>query len=258
MNTNKTISAAAKRRRQKVMMQRCMTCLVVSTGLIVGIATATLANISHQKGVQALNGEISKLSGRVTELASENQDLGAALQQSDDALRQSNEALQQANDRLRLFVDDTDVRAAEPTYYNIPLSKELQLYTYTRCVDYGIPEHYELVLAMMWQESNYTPDTISSTNDYGIMQINVCNHEWLSELLGITDFLNVYQNIDAGTYVISKLLIKYKDEHKALMSYNMGENGAKLNWDAGIYTSAYSRGIVTKREAIKANNYNAD
>lgn len=241
MSTNKRISAAARRRRQKVIMQRRIACLVVSTGLIAGAAFAS--NHFHQKEVQALNDEICRLNVQVTELASENQDLSAALQKS--------------NDKLRLFVDDTEVRAAEPTYYDIPLSKDLQLYTYNRCVEYGIPEHYELILAMMWQESNYTPDIISATDDYGIMQINACNHEWLSDLLGTTNFLDVYQNIDAGTYIISKMLLKYGDEHKALMAYNMGENGAALNWDAGIYTSSYSREIIAKREVIKSNNYNA-
>lgn len=242
MSTKSRISAAAKRRRQQVMMQRRIACLVVSTGLVVGTVFTT--NLFHQKSVQALNDEIESLSNQVMELTTRNQDLSAALQES--------------NDKLRLFVDDTEVRAAEPAYYDIPLSKELQLYTYTRCVDYGIADHYELVLAMMWQESNFTPDTISKTNDYGIMQINVCNHEWLMDVLGTTNFLDVSQNIDAGTYIISKLLIKYEDEHKALMTYNMGERGASLNWEAGIYTSNYSRGVVAKREAIEANNYNAN
>ena len=242
MSTKYKYSAAAKRRRQRKLMRRRIACLVVSTGLIAG--TAFASNHFHQKDVQALNDEICRLNVQVKELASENQDLSAALQKS--------------NEKLRLFVDDTEVRAAEPTYYDIPLSKELQLYTYTRCVDYGIPEHYELVLAMMWQESNYTPDIVSATDDYGIMQINACNHEWLSDLLGTTNFLDVYQNIDAGTYIISKMLLKYGDEHKALMAYNMGENGAALNWDAGIYTSSYSREIIAKREAIKSNNYNAN
>lgn len=242
MSTNKRISAAARRRRQKVIMQRRIVCLVVSTGLIAG--TAFASNHFHQKEVQALNDEICRLNVQVTELASENQDLNTALQKS--------------NEKLRMFVDDTTVCATEPTYYDIPLSKELQLYTYTRCVDYGIPEHYELVLAMMWQESNFTPDTISKTNDYGIMQINACNHEWLRDVLGTTNFLDASQNIDAGTYIISKMLLKYEDEHKALMAYNMGERGASLNWEAGIYTSNYSRGVVAKREAIEANNYNAN
>lgn len=241
MSTKYKYSAAAKLRRQRKLMRCHITCLVVSAGIITSLAYAF--NQYYTKRVQALQSDIDKLNQQVTELTTRNQDLSAALQKS--------------NDKLRLFVDGTEVRAAEPTYYDIPLSKDLQLYTYNRCVEYGIPEHYELILAMMWQESNYTPYIISATDDYGIMQINACNHEWLSDLLGTTNFLDVYQNIDAGTYIISKMLLKYGDEHKALMAYNMGENGAALNWDAGIYTSSYSRGIIAKREAIKSNNYNA-
>lgn len=242
MSTKSRFSAAAKCRRQSVMMRRRIAYLVISTGLVVGAALAI--NSFHQKSVQALNDEIESLSSQVTELTKRNQDLSAALQES--------------NNKLGLFVDDTEVCAAEPAYYDIPLSKELQLYTYTRCVDYGIADHYELVLAIMWQESNFTPDIISETNDYGIMQINFYNHEWVRDTLGTTDFLDVNQNIDAGTYIISKLLLKYEDEHKALMAYNLGERGASLNWESGIYTSEYSRGVVAKREAIESNNYNAD
>ena len=242
MSTKYKCSAAAKRRRQRKLMRRRITCLVVSAGIITSSAYAF--NQYYTKRVQALQSDIDKLNQQVTELTTRNQELSAALQQS--------------NDKLRLFVDDTEVRAAEPTYYDIPLSKDLQLYTYNKCVEYGVPEHYELVLAIMWQESNYTADLISSTDDYGIMQINSCNHSWLVDLLGPTDFLDASDNINAGVYVISKLLIKYGDEHKALMAYNMGEYGASLNWQAGNYTSNYSRGVVAKREAIEANNYTAD
>ena len=242
MSTKYKCSAAAKRHRQRKLMRRRITCLVVSAGIITSSAYAF--NQYYTKRVQALQSDIDKLNQQVTELTTRNQELSTALQQS--------------NDKLRLFVDDTEVRAAEPTYYDIPLSKDLQLYTYNKCVEYGVPEHYELVLAMMWQESNYTADLISSTDDYGIMQINSCNHSWLVDLLGPTNFLDASDNINAGVYVISKLLIKYGDEHKALMAYNMGEHGASLNWQAGNYTSNYSRGVVAKREAIEANNYTAN
>ena len=247
-------SAAAKRRKRRKqrkqrkqckwrrLMIRRISCLVVSAGIIIGSAYAF--NQYHTKSIQALQCDIDKFSQQVTELTTRNHELSAALQQS--------------NDKLRLFVDDTEVRAAEPTYYDIPLSKDLQLYTYNKCIEYGIPDHYELVLAMMWQESNYTADLISETDDYGIMQINSCNHDWLVDLLGPTNFLDANDNINAGVYIISKLLIKYEDEHMALMSYNMGEHAASLNWQAGNYTSNYSRSVMAKREAIKVNNYNAN
>lgn len=234
MSTKYEYSAAAKRRR--------ITCAVVSAGIIIGSVYAF--NQYHSKSVQALQNDIDKLNQQVTELTTRNQELSAALQQS--------------NDKLRLHVDDTEVRATEPTYYNIPLSKDLQLYTYTKCVEYDIPDYYELVLAIMWQESNYTADLISPTNDYGIMQINSCNHSWLVDLFGHIDFLDASDNINAGVYIISKHIIKYGDEHKALMAYNMGERGALRNWQDGNYTSKYSRSVVAKRKAIEANNYNAN
>lgn len=168
-----------------------------------------------------------------------------------------NEALQREINRLEVVVSngaffqgDDEWVANEIVYYDIPLSEELQYYTYIRCVDLGISEYYELILATMWQESNFNPELISSTNDYGLMQINKCNHDWLSKELNITDFLDPYQNIDAGTHIIASLLLKYEDPHKALMAYNFGEAGARKHWDRGIYTSSYSRAIAGKQEQI--------
>lgn len=173
------------------------------------------------------------------------------------AVQEEKEVLQREIERLELVVDNgvffqgnDEWQAEDVPYYDIPLSKELQLYTYTKCEDLGIGNYYELVLAMMWQESDFKPDTISKTKDYGLMQINICNHEWLSEELGITDFLDPYQSIDAGTHIIASLLLKYQDPHKALMAYNYGEAGARSHWNRGTYTSSYSREVAGKQEQI--------
>lgn len=173
------------------------------------------------------------------------------------AVNEEKEVLQREIERLELVVENgtffqgnDEWQAEDVPYYDIPLSKELQLYTYTKCEDLGIGNYYELVLAMMWQESDFKPDTISKTNDYGIMQINICNHEWLSEELGITDFLDPYQSIDAGARIIASLLLKYQDPHKALMAYNYGEAGAWSHWNRGTYTSSYSREVAGKQEQI--------
>lgn len=152
--------------------------------------------------------------------------------------------------RTILFDDTYEWEAEEVPYYNIELTEDLQLYTFTRCADLGIPQYYELVLAMMWQESNYNPTIISKTNDYGLMQINKINHSRLEKQLGITDFLDPYQSITAGTEIIASLLVKYDDPHKALMAYNFGEAGARRHWTQGTYTSAYSRAIAAKQTKI--------
>ena len=163
-----------------------------------------------------------------------------------------------AETKLQTYQDPIEYKTTEVPTYDLPLSVELQLYTYDMCNEYGIVDSYELVLAMMWKESHFKPNTISSTNDYGIMQINKINHEWLSERLGITDFLDAKQSIKAGVYIISTLLNKYNNEHKALMAYNLGEAGAKRYWKRGTYTSSYSSAVVLRKGLVLQNKYSED
>lgn len=137
--------------------------------------------------------------------------------------------------------------------YDISLSAELQEYTYNRCEELGLVApgvDYPTVLALMSKESGYTAEAVSGTGDYGIMQINTVNHGWLREELGITDFLDAEQSIDAGTEMLARLSEKYGDPHKVLMAYNMGEGGAAKLWAQGITSSEYSRDIMALRAEI--------
>lgn len=146
--------------------------------------------------------------------------------------------------------------------YDIPLSSELQEYTFGRCEELGLtgsPIDYETVLAIMSKESDYTADAVSRTGDYGIMQINQVNHEWMAEALGFTvpegheiaeAYLDPEQCIEAGTEILARLAEKYSDPHQILMAYNMGESGAQKQWAQGITTSAYSEDVLARRDAI--------
>lgn len=133
--------------------------------------------------------------------------------------------------------------------YDIPLSRKLQNYTFYLCKENGLD--YEMLLAIMDQESDYRERVISKTNDYGIMQINKTNHGWLEKELGITDFLDPEQNIRAGVRMIAGLTGKYQDPHQVLMAYNLGDAGAKRLWDQGKTTSEYSRSIMAKAEYLR-------
>lgn len=137
------------------------------------------------------------------------------------------------------------------TEYDIKLSKELQKYLYDKCIENGL--EYELMLAVIRTESNFKSNLISSTNDYGLMQINKCNHKNLKQKLGITDFLNPYQSIDAGVYMLSNLSSKYKDEHQVLTAYNWGEYGMLRGWKKGTRSSKYSRRVLQYREQLIKN-----
>jgi len=133
--------------------------------------------------------------------------------------------------------------------YKIKLSKELQEYTYVVCKRNSVD--YELVLAMMWLESDFNESLISDTDDYGLMQINIVNHNDLREALGITDFLDGKQSIRCGVYMIKDLLKKYDVRH-ALLAYNNGEGGAAKLHKRGIYSTAYDRVILEKKEQLKS------
>lgn len=122
------------------------------------------------------------------------------------------------------------------------LDPQLQEFTYCLCKGYDID--FTLIMAIMMQESSFRSDLISSTNDYGLMQINKCNHEWITKTIGVDDFLNPEQNIRAGVFVIRKLFEKYTDPEMVLMSYHFGDDGAQKLWKAGIYESKYSQSVL--------------
>lgn len=133
----------------------------------------------------------------------------------------------------------------------VELDEELQEFIY--CLSYGYNIDYAFVMGLIEAESTYQVDVVSSTNDYGLMQINTVNHEWLKEKLGVTDFLDPYQNTRSGIYILRNLFEKYEDPEKVLMAYNMGETGAKRLWDKGIYETDYTNKVI--KNIMKIKNY---
>lgn len=130
------------------------------------------------------------------------------------------------------------------TYLDIPLSHNLQEYITEVCSDENVP--VSLIYAMIEHESHFNSETISGTDDYGLMQINCVNEDTLKAEYRSADLLNPYQNVFCGVKIISSYLKKYDgDYRKALMAYNMGEYGAQKAWQDGITTSPYSDEILS-------------
>ena len=127
------------------------------------------------------------------------------------------------------------------------LPAELQEFTYYLCEAYYID--FNFAMAVMFTESSFRADIING-NDYGLMQINECNHKDLEEKLGVTNFLEPYQNIRAGLYILRGLFEKYDEPSLVCMAYNMGEYGASVLWDKGIHETSYSIKVLSK-----ANEY---
>lgn len=133
---------------------------------------------------------------------------------------------------------------SEVFLYDVPLSDSLQRYIYEICADEGVP--VTLVLAMIEHESGFNPEIVSSTDDYGLMQINAINHERLKNEYRCADMTDPYQNIFCGVSIIGSYIEKYEGDYtKALMAYNMGDYGARKAWDSGITSTRYSERILS-------------
>lgn len=134
--------------------------------------------------------------------------------------------------------------------YTSTLAFEYQDYLWKMCEKYEITDYYTLMLAQAYHESGYDENCISSTNDYGLFQINKCNHKWLSENIfkfeTVHNFLDPYENIEAACYFMGYFLHKYNDVHKALVCYNRGESTVKK----GIYSTSYSTGVLKDMEFL--------
>lgn len=121
------------------------------------------------------------------------------------------------------------------------MNEDLQEFIFYLSNAYNID--FTFVMAQIQKESSFKSNIVSNTSDYGLMQINKINHEWLQEKLGITDFLDPEQNITAGMYILRQLFEKYEEPSMVLMAYNMGEDGASRLWKKGIYETSYTKDI---------------
>lgn len=125
---------------------------------------------------------------------------------------------------------------------DVEMDADLQEFVY--CISRAYNIDFTFVMAMIQHESGYQANVVSKTGDYGLMQINEANFEALTDVTGVTNYLDPYQSIIAGCYVLHDLFEKYDDPHRVLMSYNFGEYQASVLWNKGIYSSEYSREVM--------------
>lgn len=158
---------------------------------------------------------------------------------------ETSEEIEVETQQLRVYFTVTD------DGYTAYLDTELQNLVYELCSEYEIEGFESLVVAVLYHESSFRINIVHENDngscDYGIAQINTCNHEWLQNTLGITDFLDPYQSIRCGVYMLSEHLKNNGyNVHKALVAYNMGQSAV----DSGVTESFYSRKIVEIRKNL--------
>ena len=136
-----------------------------------------------------------------------------------------------------------EAAAALPVYYDVPLDHELQDYIRTNCEKYDVP--MSLIIAIIEQESCFQADVISPTADYGLMQINIINHQRMADELGVTDIMDPFQNVLSGIYLIAENLRAENDDITgALLRYSNGPTGANRLRSNGVYITQHSGKIL--------------
>lgn len=138
----------------------------------------------------------------------------------------------------------------------IPLTKGQQEYVYSLCKAYNID--YAFILGVMETESNFNNATISTTDDYGIMQLNAITHSTLCKAIGVKEVKTFENNVHGGIYMFSVLFNKYNDTNHVLMAYNMGVNGSNIAWKQGIrhthYTDVVNKNIKKWKKVLTNDN----
>ena len=133
-------------------------------------------------------------------------------------------------------------------YYDVPLTNEQQAYAMKVCEKYGVD--VKLIFAMMSVESTYNPNSVNG-NCYGILQINKIHLNNFKKILGVTEIKSYESNVLCGVYMISGYLKKYDNVHKALICYNCGSGNASKLFAKEIFSTSYSRKVVSRMEKIK-------
>lgn len=131
-----------------------------------------------------------------------------------------------------------------PPDLDIPLDYDVQRYIYKQCKKDD--DFYCFIIAIIDQESGFDEKEVSYTNDYGLMQINACNHDDLQDKYGKKNFLDPYDNVYCGIRIIRGYLKEYEYKNLSLMVYNMGKYGARKQWRKGVYSTDYTVKVLDK------------
>lgn len=145
-------------------------------------------------------------------------------------------------------VKTSEKKTAKVTYFDVPLSKDLQDYIFKVCKSYNVDP--SIIIAMIWKESTYRVDVMGDNgNAYGLMQIQPRWHKERMKKLGVTDLLDPYQNVLVGIDYFAELYHKKDSYTWALMAYNGGPDYANRLTKSGKISS-YASAILQKQKDL--------
>lgn len=129
-----------------------------------------------------------------------------------------------------------------------------QKIAYDMSIKYDID--FPLLVALIEVESGGKAKVISETDDYGLCQINICNHEWLKDKLNYKDILAPKDNIECGCYMLARYFRVYDRTSEVLMAYNLGGKEANKLIRQGIHETEYSRKIMEREKEMVEEKIN--
>lgn len=139
-------------------------------------------------------------------------------------------------------VDVETVTENKITFYNVPLSEELQIHIFEECEKHNIAP--AIIIAMIERESDFDASNIGDKgNSLGLMQIQPKWHQERMDRLGCTDLLDPFQNVTVGIDIVAELKEMNPDIYWVLMAYNGWTEYANKRMESGNI-SEYALGIV--------------
>ena len=153
---------------------------------------------------------------------------------------------------------ETQPEPTEPevSYYDVPLSEDLQDYIFTLCKEHDIDP--ALVIAMIKCESSYKARAVGDNgNSLGLMQIQPRWHQKRMDRLNCPDLLDPYQNVTVGIDILSDYFDTGKPVEWVLMAYNGGRAYANRKLEAGEVSTyatkvlAYKDELAVKQEEVE-------
>ena len=171
------------------------------------------------------------------------------VKQTAEFINAQQNALNQRIKAIEISKPNVTTQQANPPYLrDIPLSDELQSYTYETAKEYSV--NYDLMLAIMQTESQFKNVVSDNGEDIGLCQINTINAEWLYTEHGINNLLDEKQNIKACAIILNKLQGQFDTENHVVMAYNLGAGKAKKYISSGKITK-YTEKVYENMEEIK-------
>jgi hypothetical protein len=146
-------------------------------------------------------------------------------------------------------VEEFEEVEPEPTYFDVPLSHELQDHLRDICEDYGVD--MAVVIAMIEKESNFDIYALGDNGRaLGLMQIHPRWHGARMAKLECWDLMDPYQNLTVAVDLIAELAASGNSIEWVLMAYNGGEAYADRKAAAGE-VSEYARDVLAGSEEYK-------